>query len=43
MTVIASYIYRLGERTEKLPLTGDPFQETDGEFALDRHCRPDTR
>ncbi|MBP2614293.1 magnesium and cobalt transport protein CorA [Agrobacterium pusense] len=33
MTVIASYIYRLGERTEKLPLTGDPFQETDGEFA----------
>lgn len=33
MTVIASYIYRLGERTEKLPLTGGPFQEPDGEFA----------
>ena len=33
MTVIASYIYRLGKRAEELPLTGRPFPERDGEFA----------
>ncbi|MBN8934693.1 MAG: magnesium transporter, partial [Rhizobium pusense] len=33
MTVIASYIYRLGQRAEELPLTGRPFPERDGEFA----------
>ncbi len=33
MTVIASFIYRGGERAEELPLSDKPFQQVDGEFA----------
>jgi len=33
MTVIASFIYRGGERAEELALSDKPFQEVDGEFA----------
>jgi magnesium transporter len=33
MTVVASYVYRLGKRSEELPLVERPFQQVDGEFA----------
>ena len=33
MTVIASYIYKLGKRAEVLSLTGGALKQRDGEFA----------
>jgi magnesium transporter len=33
MTIVASYIYRGGKRAEELPITSDPFNANDGDFA----------
>jgi magnesium transporter len=33
MTVVASFVYRLGKRAEELPLSDQQYQRTEGEFA----------
>lgn len=33
MTVVASYLYRSGKRTEEVPLAAQPFEASEGEFA----------
>ena len=43
MTVIASFIYRGGERAEELPLSEKPFQQVDGEFAWIAVAEPTLR